>query len=330
MKLSPEQKEDLEASIPASDQVRKRLEQYLELTGMTPSEFADAAGCSYNKVKYFLRDQYDQISETDFGPRRDFWAWMQAHPVEPETKSSGKLYETRDYQLLRKYFFLALNRRRAYVVQADPGIGKTFCGKHLISELNRREISRNGAGRRAYFVRASAIMTPTQLLKEIALACGISSIGDSRRVLRALRRAFSGRSVVVVIDEAQQLSVAALESVRELLDEPPHCGLLIVGSHELERKFTLNSVELEQWNSRIASFRKLDGLSEQEARGILLAEMGELPEKVVRGTLKDCEVDHLSRGRNDRAHKYISARRLFSSIEDSRADDGDDAERASA
>jgi DNA transposition AAA+ family ATPase len=101
-------------------------------------------------------------------------------------------------------------------------------------------------------------MTATQLLKEIAMAAGVASQGDSRRVLRALRRAFSGRAVLLVIDEAQQLNIAALEAVRELLDEPPHCGLLILGSHELERKFTANAIELEQWNSRIFGFRALD------------------------------------------------------------------------
>jgi hypothetical protein len=31
-----------------------------------------------------------------------------------------------------------------------------------------------------------------------------------------------------------------------------------LGSHELERKFTANAIELEQWNSRIFGFRALD------------------------------------------------------------------------
>lgn len=321
MKLSEAQKQEIDRTVPVSDVVRKALEQYLELTGMTPSELADAIGCSYNKVKYFLRDEYSTIAESDQGARRDLWEFMQSHPVVAQTKGPGKLYPTEDYKLLRRYFYLALNRGRAYVVQADPGIGKTFGAKYLISELNRREISSNGDGRRAYFVRSSGTMTPTQLLKEIAQACGISSTGDSRRVIRALRRGFSERAVVIVIDEAQQLSISALEAVRELLDEPPYCGLLITGSHELERKFITNAIELEQWNGRVPRIRSLRGMNEDEARLIVSEELPQLPEKAARSFISDCMVPHLrnQQGEWSRGVKYVSARRLFVSIEDIKA-----------
>jgi DNA transposition AAA+ family ATPase len=320
MRLTEEQKAEIESSVPASAAVRDALKKYMEATGMNPPEMADAVGCTANVVRYFLRDEYHVIAESDRPAAKRFWEFMQSHPIIAQTKSDGKLYDTQDYRLLRKYFYLALNRRRAYVVQADPGIGKTFGAKHLISELNRREISGEGNGRRAYFVRSSGTMTPTQLLKEIAQACGVSPIGDSRRVVRALRRAFSARAVVIVIDEAQQLSIAALEAVRELLDEPPHCGLLVLGSHELERKFTANAVELEQWNSRISGFRALGGLGEDEARLIISEELPQLPEKAVRAFITDCMVPHLRK----RGAKYISPRRLFNAIEDIKAEDGEE------
>jgi len=323
MKLSEEQRQEIERSTPASAAVRKALNQYLELTGMTPSEFADAMGCSYNKVKYFLRDEYETIAGSDQAVRRDLWEFMQSHPVAATTKGPGKLYATEDYRLLRRYFYLALTRRRAYVVQADPGIGKTFGAKHLISELNRREISNNGTGRRAYFVRSSGTMTPTQLLKEVAMACGVSPVGDSRRVVRALRRAFNARAVVIIIDEAQQLSIAALEAVRELLDEPPYCGLLILGSHDLEHKFTIaNAVELEQWNGRVFGYKTLSGLSEDEARLIISEELPELPSKAVSSFVADCMVPHLRK----RSTKYVSTRRLMAAIEDIKASDEDEGE----
>jgi hypothetical protein len=44
----------------------------------------------------------------------------------------------------------------------------------------------------------------------------------------------SQRKVLLVFDEAQHLSIACLETIRELLDQPPHCGLLFAGTHELE------------------------------------------------------------------------------------------------
>ena len=48
----------------------------------------------------------------------------------------------------------------------------------------------------------------------------------------------------MVFDEAQHLSIACLETIRELLDQPPHCGLLFAGTHELEEIFTRKALEL--------------------------------------------------------------------------------------
>jgi len=321
MRLTEEVKQQLESQLPPSAAVREELRNYLALTGMSAPEFADACSRSRNAIRFFLKDTYNLVAESDLFVRKAVREFITAHPVMPETKAPGKLYKTDDYQQLRKYFYLALRHRRAYVVQADPGIGKTFNSKHLIAELNRKEMSKNGTARHAYFVRASGTMKPTQLLREIAIACGVSSVGDSRRILRTLRRVFAGRSVLIVIDEAQQLCVAALEAVRELLDEPPNCGLLVIGSHELEHNFTLHAIELEQWNSRIAAFRTLDGLNEDGAMAILAEEFPNTPRPELRSIMEDCRVPHLRSVGKHRPAKYISARRLFTAIEDIKSEE---------
>lgn len=321
MRITDEMKQQLERELPSSTAVREELRDYLAVTGMNISEFAEACSRSYSAINFFLKGSYSLVAESDLYIRKAVRDFLTAHPVKPDTRAPGKLYKTEDYQQLRKYFYLALRHHRAYVVQADPGIGKTFNSKHLIAELNRKEMSKNGAGRRAYFVRASGTMKPTQLLREIAIACGVSSVGDSRRILRTLRHVFAGRPVLIVIDEAQQLSVSALEAVRELLDEPPNCGLLVIGSHELEHNFTLHAIELEQWNSRIAAFRTLDGLDEDGAMAILAEEFPKTPRAELRSIMEDCRVSHLRSVGKQRPAKYISARRLFTAIEDIKSEE---------
>jgi type II secretory pathway predicted ATPase ExeA len=54
---------------------------------------------------------------------------------------------------------------------------------------------------------------------------------------RQLTARISQRKVLLVFDEAQHLSIECLETLRELLDQPPHCGLLFAGTHELEQIF---------------------------------------------------------------------------------------------
>ena len=148
--------------------------------------------------------------------------------------SAGKLYETENARLLRRYFYEALDHGRAYYLYGAPGTQKTYVLQHLIAELNRSEIAKNGEGRRAYYIYVRQGIHSLDLMKRVAQSCGAIGMGTVDRILRNLRFDLSQRKVLLVFDEAQHLSIECLETLRELLDQPPHCGLLFAGTHELE------------------------------------------------------------------------------------------------
>src|SRR5205823_821387 len=104
--------------------------------------------------------------------------FIEAHPVDLPEQVEGKLHETENVRVLRKYFVEALNRARAYYVEGDPGTQKSFVLRHLVAELNRTELSKNGHGRRAYYVYCPSNVRPVQLVKLIAQACGTPGLGD--------------------------------------------------------------------------------------------------------------------------------------------------------
>ena len=186
--------------------------------------------------------------------------------------------------------------------------------QHLVAELNRKELARNGAGRRAYYVYCPAKITRLNLVKLIAQAAGSPSTGDCQRVIRNLRFDLARRRVVFALDEAQHLDVDSIETVRELLDLPPHFGLLFAGSHELERMFRLHALELEQWNSRLHAGKRLPGISEKEAGDIARAELGtSFSDVKIEKLIKASRVEALA---SDGRQTYISARRLFWTIRD--------------
>jgi hypothetical protein len=82
--------------------------------------------------------------------------------------------------------------------------------------------------------------------------------------------------------------VECLETLRELLDQPSHCGLLFAGTHELEEIFTRQALELEQWRSRFHAGQALPGISEEEAADIvhLGARVGTVAAENSRANLK--------------------------------------------
>lgn len=311
MALSSEQKKQLLArTLPARRDTISRLREYLQRTGLAQVDFARRINYASISLNMFMEGKYHNIAGDDSAIRAAIVDFIDAHPVEPVTESEGRLHETENVRLIRDCFYQALDGRRAYYFRGAPGSQKSFVLQHLIAELNRTEISKNGHGRRAYYVYCREGITPTQLMKRVAEAAGSIGAGDPDRILRNLRFDIGRRKTLFVFDEAQHLDVRALETLRELHDMPPNCGLLFAGSHQIEQTF--NRIDMEQWNSRLRRGAELPGVSEDEAARIIHDELGEQPKDKVQGLIKKCYATDLRKGREV---KYISARNLFFAIQ---------------
>ena len=177
---------------------------------------------------------------------------------------------------MRKTFQQLLQRPVAMMIYAPPGSQKSFVLEHLVAELNREESTKPQPTQAAFYFYAMAQMSVSQVMKAVAVACGASAAGDRLRIARNLAHDFQGRRVLLVIDEAQHLSIPCFEMLRFLLDRPPHFSLLFAGSHDLKQFFDRFSATLEQYNSRIVDKVRLPGVKEDEAEGIIIREIGEL------------------------------------------------------
>jgi DNA transposition AAA+ family ATPase len=300
--------------LPASAKVRELTKDYIERSGMSPAEFGLRISYSPESIYKFLRNTYADVAGTDAPLRSAVLDFIGAHPLDAEDgDAKGRLYETENVRLLRKYFHAALESGFAYYVDGGPGSQKTFVLQHLIAELNRREIN-DGTGKRAYYVYCRPEMTPKALLKRIAAACAVSGIGDIDHVIRNLRFEFAKRRVIICLDEAQHLerSIASLETIRELLDRPPYFGLLFAGSHGLRDMFEKRALLLEQWTSRLRAGKSLPGIHRSEAETIIRSELGAIVSRPqIDRLIKQSTTRDLRAGAE---HTYISARRLFWSL----------------
>jgi type II secretory pathway predicted ATPase ExeA len=113
-------------------------------------------------------------------------------------------------------------------------------------------------------------------MRRVAVSLGCHTANEIEKMLASIKFEFRHNRVLLVVDEAQHLSIECFETLRELLDQPPYFSLLFAGSHDLKRKFDEFSATLEQWNSRIVAKVRLPGLERAEARGIIDREIGHL------------------------------------------------------
>lgn len=302
-------------TLPESHEVIASIRDYCDRVGVGFADFASRIGYSANVLYTFMGGKYGRKGSggkrwNDSAIRKAAMNFMEEYPIGEHRVIEGKLYETENTRLIRKYFYAALDNSSAYYFRGAPGCQKTFIIEHLIAELHRNEISKNGHGRRAYRVYCREGIRPNDLMKRVAVAVGSIGTGSIDRIISNLGFDFGQRKIVICFDEAQHLSVECLETIRELLDEV-RCGLLFAGSHQLA--MTFNRLDMEQWASRLRQGAELPGLSEQESAYIIRAELGEVSEKKIAAVVNKCTATDMRKG-----HKvqYISARMLFWSIKE--------------
>jgi DNA transposition AAA+ family ATPase len=316
MALSVAEKERLSGLvIPGTDETIAAVRDYMAHADLNFEEFATRIGYRRSTFGFFLRGKYvPHVASTDTALRAAAWEYMRRFPVVARVRSRGQLFETKNVQIMRAYFEAAVERGEVCLIYGPPGTQKTFTLEHLVAERNR--LKKNDA----LYVYASADMAPLALMKRLGREAGVcTSFSLREKILSNLIDCFSRceKAPAVVVDEAQHLTVACLEVVRELHDRSG-CGLVLAGSHDLYEKFLKSRAQLEQWLSRIDHKEPLPGLLEDEIGEIAARELGnghpaKLSEKQIQALVVASRVDDVfARGADGRPSpaKYLSVRRL--------------------
>jgi putative secretion ATPase (PEP-CTERM system associated) len=174
------------------------------------------------------------------------------------------LYPSRVHQEALDYLRYGLESHAGFVViTGEIGSGKTT----LLQAVLRNLDSHTTVGR-----IVNTMLDPRELLETIMLDFGLDAAGRSKpQLLRDLGQylvdqRLAGRMVLIVIDEAQNLSLAALEELRMLsnleTEKSKLLQIVLVGQPNLRDK--LATPELEQLRQRITVSYHLAPLDEEE------------------------------------------------------------------
>jgi len=158
-----------------------------------------------------------------------------------------------------------ITRRKGFILlTGEVGAGKTT--------LLRAALERIPEGTETALILNTADLSPVDLLKLIAAEFGIETPAPTKADLLIalnrflLERLASGLNTVLVIDEAQNLSLSALEEVRLLsnleTDTAKLLQIVLTGQPELRDKLAAH--ELRQLRQRIAIEHHVDSLRPDE------------------------------------------------------------------
>lgn len=177
------------------------------------------------------------------------------------------LFPSRSHKRALSYLRFGLEQAEGFVViTGHIGTGKTMLIQTLFAELADQDIATARI--------AAANLTEENVLSAVAAAMGLPYEGRSKvglmsnleKSLRHARDRLSG--VLLVVDEAQTLSPAALEELRILtnLENQGRALMQVFLVGQTELRVTLQSRRMEQLRQRIVASYHLEPLSPEETK----------------------------------------------------------------
>lgn len=232
--------EYVKARLPLRDRVRTAL----AADGLSQAAAAREISVSPSALNQWLQGKYagsnDEVEEK-------IEKWLAAR--DRHTEASGSLPEAPRYfrspsseKIINALSYAQMAGNIA-CIYGNPGVGKTVTLRHY------RET--NPSVWIATMSPDSSGLVPA--LEEVAEAVGIRDLpGGARKIARAIRRKVEGTRGLLIVDEAQHLSVAALEQMRSIHDATG-IGLVLAGNPEVYARLTggNRSMRFAQLFSRI-------------------------------------------------------------------------------
>jgi general secretion pathway protein A len=181
-------------------------------------------------------------------------------------------YESKTHRTAMAYLGYGLAQGEGFIViTGDVGAGKTTLVGHLLDHVDRQRLNA---------IRlVSTQVEGEDMLRLTAQAFGLGTEGLEKaqlldRIERTLRlHANEGRRTLLIVDEAQNLSFAALEELRMLSNFQSGgqalLQIFLLGQPEFRERFQ-TSDKLEQLRQRVIATHHLTPMEEEEVKPYVL------------------------------------------------------------
>lgn len=168
------------------------------------------------------------------------------------------------------------------VITGEPGTGKTITLKKFINELPDNIVS-------AYILFPN--LSPEELFMAILEDFNIHVDKNlTKNALFARLRDFlisiksEGKKAVIIIDEAQNLSIETLEELRLLsnleTEKDKLLKIILAGQPELDEKLNLES--LRQLKQRVTLYARLDNIKEEDIKSYVISHLEKASQNNIR------------------------------------------------
>ncbi len=234
------------------NQVREELEIFLESQGLSQAALGRALGVSSASISTFRKGEY-KGNNKELGRKIKLYLDNYANKNKGGAKKENvQVYESHDKQMADFVINEAVRDKEIAIIVGCAGSGKSTIAKDY-ARLHPNAI----------LIEATLHSTARVILDELCERTHISGGRNLHEKVLLIAKELKRRDVVILIDEAEHLSVRALEDLRRIWDFSS-CPLIFFGTEILLKNLIGKNGELRQLYSRIGGKWNMKGLSQEE------------------------------------------------------------------
>lgn len=217
--------------------LQQKLAEFKAKSGMNQTQLARGIGTSPASISMYLNGTYADKGgnyET-IEPKIEAFLEMQDSKAQREELVLG-FVSTKTTRRIAEVMRDAHEGGETVVIYGQAGLGKTQAVKNYCEKI---------------LIEANPSFTALVLMRKLATAAKVSAMGSLNDLFESVSDRLRDSGRLIVVDEAENLPLRALEIVRRLHDETG-CGLVLSGMPRLVANLRGKHGELVQLYSRVS------------------------------------------------------------------------------
>ena len=270
--------------------LQQKLAEFKAKSGMNQTMLARGIGVSPASISMYLNDTYAEKGGKygTIEPKIEAFLEVQESKAQREELVLG-FVSTKTTRRIAEVMRDAHEAGDTVVIYGQAGLGKTQAVKNYCDK--------NPA---AILIEANPSFTALVLMRKLAAAAKVSTVGSLNDLFESVSDRLRDSGRLIVVDEAENLPLRALEIIRRLHDDTG-CGLVLSGMPRLVANLRGKHGELVQLYSRVSVALNLgDSMPDEELEEIARAAMPEADDETIAELVKH------SNGNTRRMSKLMS------------------------